>query len=223
MLGFEAVASFLCPRRLARRCKEHCQFDVAAAEKSLGLFHMKQRNGCRQFRQQQQRSRRDFLRVGSLAIGGLTLGEFFRIRSAQAAQKFYESKENTAKSVIQIICQGGIAAQESWNPKPESPLEYRGPFGVVKTPLSGVVLSDKMAECAKIADRMCVVRSVMGGTAGSRPCDVPYDFRATTEPSDSASECGSSRQSRIWLPRRFARLHLDSRWRFSWQRGDGIS
>ena len=124
---------------------------------------MRQRHGCRQFRQQQQHSRRDFLRVGSLAIGGLTLGDFLRIRSAQAAQKFYESKENTAKSVIQIVCQGGIAAQESWNPKPESPLEYRGPLGVAKTPLSGIVLSEKMAECAKIADRMCVVRSVMGG------------------------------------------------------------
>lgn len=108
-------------------------------------------------------SRRDFLRVGSLAIGGLSLGDFLRIQSAQAEQKFYESKENTAKSVIQIVCQGGIAAQESWNPKPESPLEYRGPFGVAKTPIPGIVLSEKMVECAKIADRMCVVRSVMGG------------------------------------------------------------
>lgn len=119
--------------------------------------------GCPEFHCEQRRSRRDFIRVGSLAIGGLTLGEFFRIQSAQAEQKFYESKENTAKSVIQIVCQGGIAAQESWNPKPESPLEYRGPFGVQKTPIPGVVLSEKMVECAKLADRMCVVRSVIGG------------------------------------------------------------
>ena len=121
------------------------------------------RSGCRGYRQQQQSSRRSFLRVGSLAIGGLTLGNFFRIQSAQADQKTYESKENTARNVIQIVCQGGIAAQESWNPKPESPLDYRGPFGVVKTPLPGIVLSESMAECAQIADRMCVVRSVMGG------------------------------------------------------------
>lgn len=119
--------------------------------------------GCAEFYRQQRRSRRDFLRVGSLAIGGLTLGDFFRIQSAQAEQKIYESKENTAKSVIQIVCQGGIAAQESWNPKPESPLEYRGPFGVAKTPIPGMVLSEKMAECAKVADKMCIVRSVMGG------------------------------------------------------------
>ena len=108
-------------------------------------------------------TRRDFLRVGSLTIGGLCLGDMLRIESAKAEQKFYESKENTAKSVIQIVCQGGIAAQESWNPKPDAPLEYRGPFGVQKTPIPGIVLSEKMVECAKIADRMCVVRSVMGG------------------------------------------------------------
>lgn len=120
-------------------------------------------NGCIDFRRQQRSTRRDFLRVGSLAIGGLTLGDFFRIQSAQAEQKVYASKENTAKSVIQIVCQGGIAAQEAWNPKPESPLEYRGPFGVQKTPTPGIMLSEKMVECAKVADRMCVVRSVMGG------------------------------------------------------------
>lgn len=120
-------------------------------------------NGCIDFRRQQRSTRRDFLRVGSLAIGGLTLGDFFRIQSAQAEQKVYASKENTAKSVIQIVCQGGIAAQEAWNPKPESPLEYRGPFGVQKTPIPGVVFSEKMVECAKVADRMSVVRSVMGG------------------------------------------------------------
>lgn len=119
--------------------------------------------GCADFRQQQRSSRREFLRVGSLAIGGLALGDFLRVQSARADQKVYESKENTAKNVIQIVCQGGIAAQEAWNPKPESPLEYRGPFGVAKTPIPGIVLSEKMAECAKVADRMCLVRSVMGG------------------------------------------------------------
>ena len=76
-------------------------------------------------------TRRDFLRVGSLTIGGLCLGDMLRIESARAEQKYYESKENTAKSVIQIVCQGGIAAQESWNPKPESPLEYRAAASTV--------------------------------------------------------------------------------------------
>lgn len=107
-------------------------------------------------------SRREFIRVGSLAFGGLSLGHLFRVQSAQAQQKHSDSKEHTAKSVIQIVCQGAISAQESWNPKPESPLEYRGPFGVAKTSIPGTVLSENMPACAKIADKLCVVRSVIG-------------------------------------------------------------
>ena len=121
---------------------------------------MKRRaSGCAEYRRQ---SRRDFLRVGSLGIGGLALEDFLRIQSAQAQRKWFDSKENTAKNVIQIVCQGGMAAQESWNPKPEAPLEYRGPFGVAKTPIPGIVLNETMKETAKIADRMCVARSVIG-------------------------------------------------------------
>lgn len=107
-------------------------------------------------------SRREFIRVGSLTIGGVSLGDLFRIRSTRAERKWYDSKENTAKNVIQIVCGGGIAAQEAWNPKPEAPLEYRGPFGVAKTPIPGKVLSGTMPACAKIADKMSIVRSVIG-------------------------------------------------------------
>lgn len=115
-------------------------------------------NGCNGFRSNPWH-RRDFLRVGSLSGLGLCLGDYLQL---QAAQKHYQSVEGKARSVIQIVCQGGIAAQESWNPKPEAPLEYRGPFGVVKTPIPGIALSENMRECAKIADKMCVVRSVVG-------------------------------------------------------------
>lgn len=119
-------------------------------------------NGCQDFRKQGRYSRRDAIRVGSLALGGLTLGNFFRVQSAQAERKWFDSKEGSAKSVIQIILPGGIAAQESWNPKPESPLEYRGPFGFHKTNLPGIRVSELFPHQATIADKMCVVRSVVG-------------------------------------------------------------
>jgi hypothetical protein len=118
-------------------------------------------SGCRGYRAANW-SRRGVLKVGSLALGGLSLADLLRMEQARGEQKWYESKEGTAKSVIQIVCQGGISAQESWNPKPESPTEYRGPFGVTKTPIPGVVFSETLPACAKIADKMCVVRSVVG-------------------------------------------------------------
>ena len=80
--------------------------------------------------------RRAFLQVGMIGGLGLTLGDFFRMQSAQAAQKYYESKEGKAKSVIHIFLPGGTAHQETWDPKPYAPVEYRGPLGSIKTKVS---------------------------------------------------------------------------------------
>ena len=56
-------------------------------------------------------SRKDFLQIGLIGGLGLNLPEFFRME-ATAAQKFYESKEGPAKSVIHIFLPGGMAHQE---------------------------------------------------------------------------------------------------------------
>jgi len=108
--------------------------------------------------------RRSFLKAGALTGLGLTLGDFFRLK-AKAEQKFYESKEGPAKSVIHVTLGGGMAAQESWDPKPESPLEYRGPLGVVKTNLPGIVFSENLAKMAKVADKVTVLRAMAGREA----------------------------------------------------------
>ena len=108
--------------------------------------------------------RRSFLKAGALTGLGLTLGDFFRLK-ANADQKFYESKEGKAKSVIHVTLGGGMAAQESWDPKPESPLEYRGPLGVVKTCLPGVVLSENFSSMAKVADKITILRAMAGREA----------------------------------------------------------
>src|SRR5271163_4000180 len=86
----------------------------------------------------QKPGRREFMSVGVVGSLGLTLGDYLTLQS-RADQKTYASKEGTAKSVIQIVLPGGMAHQESWDPKPEAPLEYRGPFAVAKTKLPGVV------------------------------------------------------------------------------------
>ena len=112
-------------------------------------------SGCAGF---QSISRREAMRIGSLG-GGLSLAQMLRL---EAAQKDYASIEGTAKNVIQIRLSGGIAAQESWNPKPEAPAEYRGPFGVTKTSIPGIVLSETMPQIAKIVDKLTVVRSIVG-------------------------------------------------------------
>src|SRR5215467_10928909 len=77
--------------------------------------------------------RRGFLTVGALAGVGISLADFFRLQKAQAEQKKYDFVPAKAKSVIHIYLPGGMAHQESWDPKPFSPLEYRGELGTVKT------------------------------------------------------------------------------------------
>jgi hypothetical protein len=108
--------------------------------------------------------RREFLRVGVVGSLGLTLGDFFALQ-ARADQKNYASKEGVAKSVIQIVLPGGMAHQESWDPKPDAPLEYRGPFGVAKTKLPGVVLSENFRSVAQVVDKMTLIRSIAGKEA----------------------------------------------------------
>src|SRR6059036_3917082 len=108
-------------------------------------------------------SRREFLFVGLVGTLGLTLGDLFRLKAGEAAKN--EVKEGVAKSVINIYLPGGMAAQESFDPKLLAPIEYRGPLGTVKTKLDGVCFSEFMKETAKVADKITVVRSMTHGEA----------------------------------------------------------
>ncbi len=106
--------------------------------------------------------RRSFIQVGMLGGLGLSLADLLRAGEVRPANLAGKRPEGRAKSVIQIILPGGLAAQESWDPKPEAPIEYRGPLGVVKTKLPGVVFSENLSRTAQIADKITVVRSVTG-------------------------------------------------------------
>jgi hypothetical protein len=84
---------------------------------------------------------------------------------AQAQQKHYKTREGVAQSVIQIFLPGGMAHQESWDPKPYAPSEYRGPFGTINTSIKGIKFSQNLKHTAKIADKMTVIRSMAHGEA----------------------------------------------------------
>jgi uncharacterized protein (DUF1501 family) len=109
-------------------------------------------------------SRRAFMHVGLVGGLGLTLDRFFRLE-ARAEQKNYESKEGKAKSVIQIFLPGGMAHQESFDPKPYAPIEYRGEMGSIPTKIPGVFFNELMKNTAQIADKLTIVRSMTHGEA----------------------------------------------------------
>lgn len=109
-------------------------------------------------------SRREFLFVGLVGGLGLTLGNYLGLESAAKASPDVHPGLR-AKSLIHIFLPGGISAHESFDPKPDAPLEYRGPFGTVKTKLDGEVFSENLKETAGIADKITVVRSMTHGEA----------------------------------------------------------
>ena len=107
-------------------------------------------------------SRRNMLTVG--AFGGLTLAEFLRARSLQAEQKHYDFIKAKAESVIHVFLPGGMAHQESFDPKPYSPLEYRGEMGSIKTN-TGELVSQTLPKLAQCADKFTIIRSMTHGEA----------------------------------------------------------
>jgi hypothetical protein len=111
-------------------------------------------------------NRREFLLVGTISGLGLTLGRLFQLQAAEDWKDLAQpSKEGKAKSVINIFLPGGLAQQESWDPKYLAPVKHRGPFGTVKTALPGVHLSENLPETAKVADKITIVRSMTHGEA----------------------------------------------------------
>lgn len=104
-------------------------------------------------------NRRNFLYTGLVGGLGLTLGDYFKLQAEQSA---IEAK---ADSVIHIFLPGGMAHQESWDPKPLAPVEYRGPLGALATSIPGVNFSENLKHTAKIADKLTIIRSMTHGEA----------------------------------------------------------
>ena len=107
--------------------------------------------------------RRGFLTVGAMGFG-LTLGDYFRLK-ARADLKNYAPIPAKADSVIHIFLPGGIAHQETFDPKPFAPVEYRGELNSIATKIEGEQFSETLAKTAQIADKLTVIRSMTHGEA----------------------------------------------------------
>jgi len=100
-------------------------------------------------------SRRQFLRVGSLAMGGLALPQLLRAESQSAAPTRH-------KSVIMVYLSGGLAHQDTFDPKPNAPEGIRGEFSPIDTVVPGIQVSEHLPRTAKVIDRLAVLRSIVG-------------------------------------------------------------
>ena len=103
-------------------------------------------------------SRRELFRFGLSGVAGLTLPDLLRARDATAAGASPHGGRDTA--VIVVWCHGGASHLETYDPKPDAPAEYRGPFPAIETSLSGLRYSELMPRQAKLAHRTALIRGV---------------------------------------------------------------
>ena len=128
-------------------------------------------------------ARRSALKVGFMGLLGLTSADLFRMRAAGAAKR-------SNKSVILIWLDGGPSHLETYDPKPEAPLEYRGPWRALGTNVPGIRISEQLPQHAKHADKMVFLRSMhhkngdhfaaahwmLTGRYGSNALSLPQKF-----------------------------------------------
>ena len=103
--------------------------------------------------------RREFLRIGGLALGGLALGDLLAARMAAAES----GRPVTDKSVIFLFMHGGPSQIETFDPKMTAPLGVRSATGEVSTTLPGVTFGGTFPNLARLADKLCVIRSYATG------------------------------------------------------------
>jgi len=104
-------------------------------------------------------SRRHFIKVGALGVGGLTLADVLRLEATAGTS-------SSPKAIINIHMNGGPSHQDIFDLKPNAPVEYRGEFNPIKTNVPGMEICEHLPRLSKMADKFAVVRSLVGSNAG---------------------------------------------------------
>jgi hypothetical protein len=124
-------------------------------------------------------SRRNLLKAGWAGLAGLSLPAVLRgrARAAEAGRPVRGSK-----SVILLWMTGGPSHIDTWDPKPDRPLENRGPFGVIPSRLPGVLLCEHLPRQAAMLDKFTIVRSVDCRFSNHEPNNVFQTANLDAEP-----------------------------------------
>ena len=105
-----------------------------------------------------QTSRRGFLQIGALGLGGLTLSQLLKAEAKAGIR-------SSNKSVILIYLVGGPPHQDMFDLKPDAPKEIAGPWKPRPTNVTGIQICEAFPKLAKIMDKLVIVRSLVGNQA----------------------------------------------------------
>lgn len=124
-------------------------------------------------------TRREFIRAGLTGFSTLGFAELLRHRAALAAP----SQQAAPTAIILVWLRGGASHLETFDPKPEAPSEFRGPFSAIDTNVPGIRVSELLPRLSQVADRYALLRSV-AHTGGGHPAGSLQVLAGDTDPQD---------------------------------------
>src|SRR5262245_42329552 len=98
-------------------------------------------------------SRRNFIRIGALGLGGLALPELLRAEQQSGLRQSH-------KAVIMIYLPGGPPHQDTFDLKLDAPSEIRGEFRPINTNVDGLQICEHLPRIAKVCDKLAIIRSI---------------------------------------------------------------
>jgi hypothetical protein len=105
-------------------------------------------------------SRRGFLKIGTLGLGGATLPQILQAESTT------RHKPLDHKAVIMIFLAGGPPHQDMWDLKMDAPSAVRGEFKPISTNVDGIQIGELFPQMARMMDKFTVIRSMVGASGG---------------------------------------------------------
>lgn len=100
-------------------------------------------------------TRRNFLKIGALGLGGLALPEILRAEAVSGIGRSH-------KAIIMIFLPGGPSHQDIFDLKMDAPLEIRGEFKPISTSVPGIQICEHLPLLAKVIDKTAIIRSIVG-------------------------------------------------------------
>lgn len=104
-------------------------------------------------------ARRDFLKIGGMVMGGLSLPQVLALEAQAGIGKSH-------KAIINIFLPGGPPHQDFWDVKVDAPAEIRGEFQPIATNVPGIEICEMFPQLAKVMDKCIPIRSVIGAAGG---------------------------------------------------------
>ncbi len=129
-------------------------------------------------------SRRSFLQIGGLAMGGLTLPQLLRAENEQGVGRSH-------KAVINVFLPGGPPHQDMWDIKVDAPREIRGELQPIKTNVSGIEICELFPRIASMMDKFVPIRSIVGASGAHHSFETLTGRRNVNQPAGGWPSMGA--------------------------------